>query len=71
MTTAPGTNAAIALKINRAQSALDAAVERLESAIEDLRSGSPLSQPGDVGRAAAEVEMRRGILLGMQDAAST
>ena len=70
-TTTPGTNAAIARKIKRAESALDAAVERLKTAIDELRSGSSMSSPGDIGRAATEVEMRRGILYGLLDAAET
>ena len=67
----PGTNAAIARKIARAEAALAASIERLEAAINDLRTGSSMSQPGDIGRVAAEVEARRGILIGLREAAST
>ncbi len=47
------------------------AIERLDAAIADLRDGSSLSQPGDIGRVAAEVEARRGILIGLREAANT
>ena len=70
-TTAPGTNAAIARKIARAESALAAAIDRLERAVADLRNGRGVAQPGVILREAAEVEIRRGVLLGLRDAAET
>jgi hypothetical protein len=66
---APGSRAALARTIVRAESALEAALGRLEEAIENLRTHNNLSQPGDIGRAAAEVEERRGYLRGLREAA--